>query len=223
MLAHGREKQNHWWRQQLPSVKETSVEASMTSSQVIVIAGSMGAIPVIQQLLKGLPVTYPFPILICQHRGRSLPNLLPTVLGTGTKLRVKLAEVGEMIGKGTVYVAPAHAHLIINEKGCLELIDGRKLKFLTSAAEPLFASAAAVYGPRVVAIVLTGFGNDAALGVQEVKECGGTVIVQDEATCEAFDMPKAVIKTGGVDQVLSVSGIQEALLKLTEDQTSHAG
>lgn len=191
-----------------------------TSRQDHLIAGSTGAIPVMIELLNSLPETFPFPILICQHRGRQLPNRLAEVLGKRVKLCVKFAQAGDVLEAGTVYIAPEHSHFIIHQDCCIGLIDGRRIQFLVSAADPLFASAASAFGNCVVAIVLTGFGRDAALGVNEIKEHGGHVIVQDLASSQATGMPNAAIGTGCVDQILSIPEIIDALLTLAANTES---
>jgi len=89
-----------------------------------------------------------------------------------------------------------------------------KIRHVLSSANPLFTSAAGVYGDGVIAVVLTGGDSDATDGVQSVSEAGGIVIAQDEATPQNFSMPRSAIKTGSVDYVLPLDEIAPKLLDL---------
>ena len=96
-----------------------------------------------------------------------------------------------------------------------ELIDGRRIRHVFSSANPLFTTAADVLGP-VIGVVLTGMGRDGTDGVQAVKEAGGVVIAQDEATSEWFSMPRSAIATGAVDYVLPLDRIGAKLVELLD-------
>ena len=104
--------------------------------------------------------------------------------------------------------------MVVKPERTLALRDGHKIRFLLSSANPLFESAAAVLGPRVIAVVLTGSGSDASDGVRAVKAAGGAVIAQDQATSQHFSMPREAIRTGAVDYVLPLDRIAPALVSL---------
>jgi two-component system chemotaxis response regulator CheB len=93
-------------------------------------------------------------------------------------------------------------------------MDGQRIKFLRSSANPLFESAAQVLGDRVIAVVLTGGGSDGTDGVQAVKSMGGIIIAQDPEQAQHPDMPLSAIRTGVVDYVLSVHDIAPTLVRL---------
>ncbi len=93
-------------------------------------------------------------------------------------------------------------------------MDGQRIRHVLSSANPLFESAAAAFGPRVVAVILTGTDSDGAEGARAIKDAGGVVLAQSEATCESFEMPRAAIATGAVDAVLPLDEIAAALVKL---------
>ena len=112
---------------------------------------------------------------------------------------------------GTVYLAPPREHLVIRRDETLALVDGhRKIRHVFSSADPLFASAAQVYGDGVIAVVLTGADSDATDGVQSVRQRGGIVIAQDRATSHVFGMPHAATSTGAVNAVLPLPEIARA-------------
>jgi len=187
--------------------------------ELVVIAASAGGVKALEQLLSALPADFPVPIAVVQHRTTREPNLLARVLGRHTPLIVKTAEQSEAMHPGTVYLAPPDLHLTVGEDQRLALTDGHRIRHVMSSANPLFASAAAVFGSRVIAVVLTGSGRDATDGVQTVKTRGGIVIAQDRATSTMFAMPRSAIETGCVDRVLPLEEIAPTLVRLVTATT----
>jgi two-component system chemotaxis response regulator CheB len=181
----------------------------------VVIAASAGGIQALSTILSLLPADFPVPIAIVLHRTMVLPNLLPQVLGRSTRLRVKLAEEGEVMVPGMVYLAPPDRHMTIRADRAVHLFDGRRIRHVRSSANPLFSSAAEALKGRVVAVVLTGGDADATDGVQTVREAGGIVLAQDRETSQDFSMPHSAIKTGSVARVLPLEEIAPALIALT--------
>jgi two-component system chemotaxis response regulator CheB len=181
---------------------------------IVVIAGSVGGVQALQKLLGALPPDFPLPIAIVQHRSAVEPNLLPRVLGRHTALKVKIAQDGDAPRAGTVYLAPPHRHLVVQGDETLALVDGRRIRHVRSSANPLFTSAAEVFGDGVIAVVLTGGDRDATDGVQTVRHHGGFVIAQDEATSAIFGMPASAIATGTVNEVLALPRIAPELERL---------
>ena len=181
---------------------------------LVVMAASAGGVQALQKVLSALPPDFPLPIAIVQHRTGNPPNLLARVLGRHTALSVKTAESGEDLKPGTVYLAPPRQHLVVRRDASLALFDGRKIRHVHSSANPLFASAAQVYGEGVIAVVLTGGDRDATDGVQTVHHHGGVVIAQDQATSAVFSMPHSAIETGTVHSVLPLAAIAPELQRL---------
>jgi len=108
--------------------------------------------------------------------------------------------------------------MLIKRRGTLTLTDSELVNFVRPSADLLFESVAAAYGDRAIAVVLTGSGHDGALGVTAIKQRGGTVVAQDEASSEFFGMPSAAIKTGAVDFVLPLEEIAPTLTTLVAQQ-----
>jgi two-component system, chemotaxis family, protein-glutamate methylesterase/glutaminase len=134
--------------------------------------------------------------------------------GRGSVLPVKLAEEGEVPRAGTIYLAPAARHLVVRADGSFHLMDGMRIHFTTSSANPLFQSAAYSLDGHVLAVVLTGGGSNGVQGVQTIKGMGGTVIAQDPATAEAPSMPRAAIDAGAVGFVLPLDQIAAKIASL---------
>lgn len=199
----------------IESSRRVAHETPGIHTDLVALAASAGGIQAISRILSALPATFPAAIAVVLHRSPGSPEVLPRILGRETALRVKLAEEGESLCAGTVYVAPSDRHLTVDRDRVLHLGDGRRIKFLRSSANPLLDSAAASLGGRLIAVVLTGSGSNGTDGVQAVKATGGIVIAQDPATATQGGMPRAAIETGAVDYVLPLADIAPALVQLT--------
>lgn len=185
---------------------------------VVALAASAGGLRALQRILGDLPPGFPAPILVAQHRSADLPDLLPDVLASRTRLRVKRAEQDEPPRPATVYVPPAGRHLVVQPNGTLCVSRTQRVRFVRPSADLLFESVAGRYGARAVAVVLSGRGEDGARGVRPIRELGGFVIAQDESSAEHFSMPRAAIETARVDLVLPLGRIAFALTVLVMGQ-----
>ncbi|WP_330280959.1 chemotaxis protein CheB [Streptomyces sp. NBC_00588] len=182
----------------------------------VLIASSAGGIQGLGTLLGGLEAALPVPILVAQHLNRARETRIVNILSRSTALTVKLAEDGEEPAPGTVYIAPPDRHLCMRADGSLFLTREERVNYARPAADPLFESAAQVYGKGVIGCVLTGSDSDGARGVEAVKAHGGTVIVQDPGTAEFHGMPQAAVGTGQVDLVLALTDIAPAITRLMQ-------
>jgi two-component system, chemotaxis family, protein-glutamate methylesterase/glutaminase len=192
------------------------VSSTHPASRVIAIATSAGGLVALSRLLGSLPPAIEAGVVVVQHLQPDRPSRLAEILGWHTGLEVKEAAAGEILRSGTVYVSPPDVHLMVTIDGRLVLSHLPPLNFCRPSGDRLFASIAASYGARAIAVVLTGTGCDAAAGASEVRRLGGTVIAQDEATSAFFGMPWAAIKAGAVDRVLPLAEIAGALEGLVE-------
>ena len=179
---------------------------------LIVIGGSAGALPVLQQVLRGLPADLPAAVLIVVHQAQSQPGKLPEVLGG--PLPAAHARDGEPIELGRVYVAPPDHHLMVEPAGRLRLSRGPKQNRFRPAVDPLFRTAARVYGPQVIGVIVSGLLDDGTFGLMQVKRFGGIAICQDPAEADAPDMPASAIRNARPDFVLKSSEIAGALDRL---------
>jgi two-component system chemotaxis response regulator CheB len=184
----------------------------------IAVAASAGGIPALQTLLAGLPAGTRAAIAIVQHPSPAHPGLLKTILARSTAMPVVLASDGQPIESGTVYLSRCDLHLTVASDGRFAYMDGIRVRGLFSSANPLFESAARVFGDRTIGVVLTGGGRDATDGVQTVKAQGGIVIAQDPSTAEFGSMPSSAVQTGSVDLILPLSAIAPALIAIVTGQ-----
>jgi len=190
-------------------------ERSPPAFDIIAIAASAGGVNALTRLLGSLPANLGAIVVIVQHVDPHHRSLMPQVIGRQSPLPVVHAEEGALLEVDHVYLAPPDHHMLIKRKGILTLTDTELVNFVRPSADLLFESVAAAYGEHAIAVVLTGSGHDGALGVTAVKQRGGTVVAQDEASSEFFGMPSAAIKTGAVDYVLPLEEIASKLVTLT--------
>jgi two-component system chemotaxis response regulator CheB len=189
---------------------------------VIGIAASAGGLNALSRLIGALPPTLNAAIVILQHLSSTHPSHLADILGRRTRLQVKQAASRDRLRAGAVFTAPPGVHLLVDREGNLSFSHRPAVNFVRPAADRLFESLAESFGPRAIAVVLTGTGHDGARGAQMVKRAGGKVIVQDEATSEFFGMPGAAIHAGQVDMILPLEQIAPALEQLTADSHEQA-
>lgn len=181
---------------------------------IVAFAASAGGVFALAEVLGKLPADFPAIIAVVQHLDPHHRSLTPQIFGRRSNLPVYQASDGMEARPGSVYLAPPDRHMLINRDGTISLTQTELVNLARPSADLLFESVAIAYGSRAIAVVLTGAGKDGSMGVTAVKERGGTVIVQDEATSEFFGMPSAAIRTGTVDFILSIDEIPAALATL---------
>ena len=187
----------------------------MPPFDVIAIASSAGGIQALKKLLEILPEDFPIPILVVQHLPAlsKYTSMLDKVLGRATSLRVKWAENGRRMFPRTVYLAPQDRHLSVDATRRLRLMESPKINGVRPAADLLFASVAANFGSRAIAVVLSGALSDGAEGAWKIAQNGGRVLVQDRASSQCFDMPNATFTSSG-DFMFSPEIIAHTLISL---------
>src|SRR5213082_1435691 len=190
------------------------VRGDVSRFDIVAIAASAGGVGALSPVLGALPAQLGAIIVIVQHLDPRHRSLMPQVIGRQSRLPVMHAEEGLKLLADHIYLAPPNQHILINRKGTLTLTDTELVNFVRPSADLMFESVAAAYGDRAIAVVLTGSGHDGAMGVTAIKQRGGTVIAQDEASSEFFGMPSAAIATGAVDFVLPLDEIAPGLMAL---------
>lgn len=190
--------------------------------ELLVIGCSMGGMHALQVIFGALPKDFPVPIAVVQHRYRTSNEGLPAFLRRHTPLDVVDTTDKEWIKSGTVYLAPANYHLLVQrekERGELSLSVDEAVAYSRPSIDVLFESAADAYGSGVIGVVLTGANADGARGAKRIKSRGGFVIAQDPATAESPAMPQAAIDTARVDRILPLDRIGPFLVELCRNST----
>jgi two-component system chemotaxis response regulator CheB len=199
------------WR---PAARAAPIEAVRRRGPLVAIATSTGGPAALEQLFRGLAGNFPAPILVVQHIAPGFTAGLASWLNSVSDLRVKVAEQGEVLRPGTVYLAPDGQHLGVHEPSRISLSDAPPVGGFRPSGTFLFESVAAMAGCGAVAVILTGMGEDGVAGLRAIRAAGGQVIAQDEKSSVVFGMPGAAVAAGLVDQVLPLAAIAGRLVYL---------
>ena len=181
--------------------------------EAIVIGGSAGAVEALGAILPQLPAALPIPIVIVLHVASDGSPLLAEVLASRCALPVKEAEDKEPVTQGTVYLAPAGYHLLIESDRWFSLSVDELVHFSRPSIDVLFESAADTYGAGLLGVLLTGANADGARGLESIQKAGGRTIVQSPATAVAPAMPEAALRLIRPDLVLPVAEIGPTLAR----------
>jgi two-component system chemotaxis response regulator CheB len=189
---------------------------SAPAPTLAVVGASWGGLHAVGALIGELDDHCRLAIAIAQHRASDSPaDAYVRALQVRCRLPVLEAEDKLPIEPGTVYVAPADYHLLVDDGRFALTLEG-PVRFSRPSIDVLFESAAQACGDRVVAIVLTGANDDGCRGARAIKAAGGRVYVQDPATAERPEMPGSVIDAGVVDGVFSVQELAALLNEIGE-------
>jgi two-component system chemotaxis response regulator CheB len=173
---------------------------------IVVVGSSWGGLSALVRLLNGLPPDLAAPVVIAQHR-KDAPSMLARLLAGQTGWAVSDAHDKERMRSGTVYLAPAGYHLLVEEPGLLALSTEGPVRFARPSIDVLFESAAVAYRSDAVGVVLTGTNDDGAAGLAAIVDRGGRAVVEDPATAERPGMPRAALATGIAAAVLPLDEI----------------
>lgn len=184
--------------------------------KAVVIGVSTGGVSALKIVLGGLPADFPIPVLVTTHITPDADDGLAVLLNTLCAIRVKEADEQETIAPGTVYLAPANYHLLVELGGILALSIDPPVNFARPSVDVLFESAADVYGASLIGVIMTGAGYDGSKGLFKIKQHRGTTIVQDPADAEMDSMPCSALQLHKADHVVRVTEIPGLLVRLVK-------
>ncbi len=201
-----------------PGAKSASPARRTGSSRIdlLAIGTSTGGPNALASILPQIPADFPVPIVIVQHMPPVFTRSLAERLDARAAITVTEAVAGDRLESAHAYVAPGDHHLIMVRDATatrLRLHQGPPENSCRPAVDVLFRSAAEVYGGATLAVVLTGMGKDGLLGCEAIREVGGQVLAQDEATSVVWGMPGFVARAGLADQVLPLEEIIPAVIR----------
>lgn len=185
----------------------------MPGHDIIVIGASAGGVEALKTLIHELPADIPAAIFIVLHLPAQGPSLMPKILNRVTSLSVMPAAHDAPIQHGTIYVAIPDHHLLIR-KDRIQVMRGPRENRHRPAVDPLFRTAAYVYGARVIGVVLSGALDDGTAGLSAIKRRGGLALVQDPEEALYPSMPRSAIENVQVDAVLPLAGLAVRLDEL---------
>jgi two-component system, chemotaxis family, protein-glutamate methylesterase/glutaminase len=193
---------------------------------VLLIGVSTGGPAALDVLLPTLPANFPLPVLVVQHMPELFTKLLAERLDLRCQLRVAEAVSGQPIRPGTIYIAKGNWHMEVCATDSLPAPSGSLPAAILRlnqaplenhcrpAVDVLFRTAVAVYGSRVLGVVLTGMGSDGLLGCRLIREHNGTVLAQDQLSSAVWGMPGAVAQAGLAHRILPLNAIAPEILRL---------
>lgn len=193
---------------------------SSIKRDVVVIGASAGGVEALISLFKDLPADLPAAVAVVLHRHPLFNIHLAKVLGRGATL--PLVEVREdgPFQQGTIYIAPSDAHLLLTQNG-VKPDRGPKEHFTRPAVDPLFRTAAEVFGQRTVGVLLTGGGDDGTRGLINIKAADGISIIQNPDEARASSMPRNALLYDHVDLVLPLQDMAQAIVALAHGTSIH--
>lgn len=198
-----------------------SVRVADRRALVVAIAASTGGPLALSTVLRALPEDFAAPILLVQHIAHGFGRGFADWLAVETGVATRIVATGDRLEPRVAHLAPEDRHLGVTGSGRIALSDAPPIGGFRPAASHLFASAADAFGAGTAAVILTGMGEDGVTGLRRVREVGGIVIAQDEATSVVFGMPGAAVAAGVVDRVLPLPEIAAAVASLARPRATH--
>ncbi len=210
-----------------PSPKREAERAPARTRQrarAVFVAASTGGPRALAEMLRGLPADLPVPVVIVQHMPAMFTGYLAHGLRSQCALEVSEAWPGARLEPGQVWIAPGDRHLPVRlwTRGLEAQLDqGPHENGCRPSADPLFRSAAQAFGHAALAVVLTGMGQDGLAGARAVRDAGGTVIAQDEASSVIWGMPGSIARAGLAERVLPLDAIAAEIVARCERGRRH--
>lgn len=175
--------------------------------RAVAIGASAGGVEALSRVLPALAPDFGGAVFVVLHLPRERPSLLPGLFAPKCRLHVAEAVDKQPVEPGTIYFAPPDYHLLIEEGPALALSDDEPVHFSRPSIDVLFESAAAVYGPGLMGVILTGASQDGSAGLDAVHAAGGVTFVQEPSTAQVPLMTAAALQRGPADYVLDLDGL----------------
>jgi two-component system chemotaxis response regulator CheB len=199
-----------------PPSQQPPPTACVGGVELVAIGCSTGGPPALQHVFSTLPLL-PVPIVVAQHMPPTFTRLFADRVNRLTKYSVREAHDGELVRPGNVYIAPGGQQTEVrrNEDGLyLRVFPAGPADLYAPSVDRLFATASDCCAERLVAVVMTGMGDDGSESIPKVRQRGGHTIAESAQTAIIFGMPNEAIKTGAVEQVLALDDIPGAIQRL---------
>jgi two-component system chemotaxis response regulator CheB len=191
--------------------------------EVLAIGTSTGGPNALAEVLGALPAGFPVPIVIVQHMPPMFTRLLAERLSAQFPIRVEEGSSGSVLEPGHAWIAPGDHHMIVvrdNRQTRILLHQGPPENSCRPAVDVLLRSVAKTFGPNSLTVILTGMGQDGLRGCEAVREAGGEILAQDEATSVVWGMPGHVARAGLADRVLPLSLIADEIGRRVQQRSA---
>lgn len=197
----------------LPTV--TAPTANNHSVDIVAIGASTGGPPALQQIFSTFKQKYPFAIVVSQHMPSGFTKAFADRLNRSSLFEVKEAEDCDLVLPGRVLIAPGGKNMVFEVRGAhisARVVEPSHEDRYIPSVDVMLESCAAIYRKRVMAVILTGMGNDGSKGVRTVKEHGGYVIAESEESAVVYGMPREAVATGIVDSVVPLHLVSNEII-----------
>ncbi|HSZ63219.1 MAG TPA: chemotaxis response regulator protein-glutamate methylesterase [Terriglobales bacterium] len=203
-------------RSKTPAAPPRRTDHPQSRIDLVAIGTSTGGPNALTALIPQLPADFPVPIVIVQHMPPLFTRLLAERLHALSRLEVREGKEGEKLRRGQVWIAPGDYHMTVARKGAefvLGLNHDSQENSCRPAVDVLFRSVARAFGANVLAVVLTGMGADGTRGSSEIREAGGEVFVQDEASSVVWGMPGSIVAASLADHIYPLTGMAPQVVR----------
>ncbi len=184
--------------------------------EIVTIGTSTGGPNALAEVLPRIPKDFPVPIVVVQHMPPLFTRLLAERLASRSEIPIEEGSTGATLSPGHCWIAPGNFHMTVKRAGVnwrLDLNQDPPENSCRPAVDVLFRSVAAVYGPNALALVMTGMGADGVIGARHIREAGGEVIIQDEASAVVWGMPGLVYAAGQADAVYPLDQLGQEITR----------
>jgi two-component system chemotaxis response regulator CheB len=206
----------------VPLMKRSPVRRRI---DILAIGTSTGGPNALAEVVPRLPADFPVPVVLVQHMPPLFTKLLSERLNASSQLEVHEGVAGQPLAPGHVWVAPGGHHMMVTKKegaAALELNQNPPENSCRPAVDVLFRSVARTFGPHTLAVVMTGMGSDGTLGAIDIRNAGGEIFVQDEASSVVWGMPGAIVAARIADLVCPLKRLAEEIIRRVSPRQSVA-
>ena len=185
-------------------------------AKIVAIGVSTGGPEALARVIPCLPANLPVPIVIAQHMPPIFTSMLASRLSEKSSIPVRECKPGELLGSGVAWIAPGDYHMVLKAEGRairLQTHQGPRENFCRPSVDVLFRSVADLFGPRALAVILTGMGQDGFKGCEALAAKGARIVVQDEASSVVWGMPGFVARAGLADKILPLDSIGSEIVR----------
>lgn len=199
-----------------PRTKKT-VDGYFPFNKLVIIGSSTGGPRALMQLVPSLPEDISAALLIVQHMPPVFTKSLAERLHLSSAIQVAEAKEGDVIKKGLALMAPGGYHMTVSDDERINLNQNPPILGVRPAIDVTMKSVAGVFGNNTLGVVLTGMGTDGTEGASRIKEAGGKILAQDEASCAVYGMPASVFQAGYVDKVLPLTELAAEITRVCKN------
>ncbi|MDD4952756.1 MAG: chemotaxis protein CheB, partial [Desulfovibrionaceae bacterium] len=189
--------------------------ALQTTEKVVLVGASTGGTEALRIFLEAMPLDSPA-IAIVQHMPENFTAAFANRLNSLCRITVREAKDNDTLLRGQALIAPGNRHMLVKRSGAryhVEVKNGPLVCRHRPSVDVLFRSGSRYVGGNAVGVIMTGMGDDGAMGLRELHEAGAFTIAQDESSCVVFGMPQEAVKLGAADKILPLETIAREVVR----------